>query len=140
MLYLHLYIILLTYLGKNQLTGSVPTSVGQLIHLMVLSFWENQINGSIPEKLGNLKNLTGLDLSENFISGRIPSQFQYTLRVDFLISTRHKWFLMMSFSTGTGLEHAGIVGPVRWLWTLDSSAKTRNKEDRWGLVRCLSDA
>ena len=92
MLYLHLYIILLTYLGNNQLTGYVPSSVGQLIHLMVLSFWENQINGSIPEKLGNLKNLTGLDLSENFISGRIPSQFQYTLRMDFSISTRHKWF------------------------------------------------
>ena len=39
---------------------------------------------------------------------------------------------------GTGT----VAGPVRWLWTLDSSAKTRNKEDRWGLaplpLRCLS--
>ena len=81
MLYLYFYIILLTYLGNNQLTGSVPSSVGQLIHLMVLSFWNNQTNGSTPENLGNLKNLTGLDLSENFISGRIPSQFQYLARL-----------------------------------------------------------
>ena len=32
------------------------------------------------------------------------------------------------------------AGPVRWLWTLDSSAKTRKKEDRRGLARCRSDA
>ena len=48
--------------------------------------------------------------------------------------------LMMPFSTGTGLERVGIAGPVLWLWTLDFSAKTRNKEDRRGLARCLSDA
>ena len=41
---------------------------------------------------------------------------------------------MMPFSTGTGLERVGIIGPVRWLWTLDSSAKTRTKEDRRGFV------
>ena len=45
-----------------------------------------------------------------------------------------------AFSTGTGLECAGFAGPVRWLWALDSSAKTRNKNDRWGLTRCRSDA
>ena len=35
---------------------------------------------------------------------------------------------------GTGT----VVRPVRWLWTLDSSAKIRNKEDPRGLARCLS--
>ena len=45
-----------------------------------------------------------------------------------------------AFSTGTGLERAGIVGPVRCLWTLGSSRKTRNKKNRRGLSRCLSDA
>ena len=47
---------------------------------------------------------------------------------------------MMPFSIGTGLERVGIAGSVRWLWILDFSAKTRNKEDRRGLARCLSDA
>ena len=37
-----------------------------------------------------------------------------------------------AFSTGTGLERAGFAGPVRWLWALDSSAKTRNKKDSGG--------
>ena len=39
-----------------------------------------------------------------------------------------------AFSIGTGLERAGIVGSVRWLWTSGSSAKTRNKRDRPGLT------
>ena len=37
---------------------------------------------------------------------------------------------------GTGT----VAGPVRWLWTLDSSTITKNKEDRWGLTRYRSDA
>ena len=37
-------------------------------------------------------------------------------------------------------ETGTATGPVRWLWTLDSSAKARNKEDRRRLARCLSDA
>ena len=44
------------------------------------------------------------------------------------------------FSIGIGLERAGFTGPVRWLWTLDSSAKTRKKKDQRGLARCRSDA
>ena len=47
---------------------------------------------------------------------------------------------MMLFSIGTELERVGVVGPVCWLWTLDSSAKTRKKEDRRGFARGRSDA
>ena len=56
------------------------------------------------------------------------------------LSSHRRRLLMMPFSTGTGLERVGIAGPIRWLWTLDSSAKTINKEDQRGLARCLSDA
>ena len=38
-----------------------------------------------------------------------------------------------AFSTGNGLERARFAGPVRWLWALDSSAKTRNKKISGGL-------
>ena len=34
-----------------------------------------------------------------------------------------------AFSTETGVELGGIVGPVRCLWMSDSSAKIRNKKD-----------
>ena len=39
-----------------------------------------------------------------------------------------------------GPERVGIDGPVRWLCTLRSPAKTRNKEDRRGLAHFRSDA
>ena len=45
-----------------------------------------------------------------------------------------------AFSTGIEIECAGFAGLVRWLWALDSSAKTRNKKDRRGVARCRSDA
>ena len=56
--------------------------------------------------------------------------------------------LMMPFSIGTGLERVEIVGPELKL-SLGRSAgsgrwtplqKARNKEDRRGFARCLSDA
>ena len=39
---------------------------------------------------------------------------------------------MMLFLTGTGLEHAGIAGPVHFLWMSGSPAKIRNNKDRRG--------
>ena len=36
------------------------------------------------------------------------------------------------FSIGIGLDCAGIVGPIHWLWKSGSSTKTRNKRDRHG--------
>ena len=45
-----------------------------------------------------------------------------------------------AFSTEIGLEFAVIAGSVHCLLMSDSSAKIRNKKDRRGFVRCLSDA
>ena len=50
------------------------------------------------------------------------------------------YVVMMPFSTGTRLERVGIARLVRWIWALDSSAKTRKKKDQRGLARCRSDA
>ena len=45
-------------------------------------------------------------------------------------------------SWGRWAETGTVAGPVCWLWTLDSSAKTRKKEDQRGLrpwpLQCLS--
>ena len=40
-----------------------------------------------------------------------------------LVWVRIPCLLMMPFSIGTGLERVEITGPVRWLWTSNSSAK-----------------
>ena len=74
-----------------------------------------------------------------------PPLFGTQTLVYFLLN-KYKWATQKisddAFSTGTGLERAGFAGPVRWLWALDSSAKTRNKKGLAGACplppRCLS--
>ena len=60
-------------LRLNQLTGSVPGSLGSLTNLQVLSLSDNQLSGSIPDSLASLANLRVLDLGRNRLTGSIPS-------------------------------------------------------------------
>ncbi|KAK3404866.1 hypothetical protein EUGRSUZ_K01167 [Eucalyptus grandis] len=63
------------YFGKNNLTGPIPTSLGNLSSLNILAFFQNQFSRLIPPslgKLGNLTNLNVLNLWGNQFSGSIP--------------------------------------------------------------------
>lgn len=66
----------LTYinLSNNSISGSIPTAVGNLTNLTNLDLSDNNISGSIPPEVGNLTNLTNLDLGDNNISGSIPPE------------------------------------------------------------------
>ncbi len=61
-------------LGNNQLTGSIPTELGNLSNLERLHLGLNQLTGSIPTELGNLSNLERLHLGLNQLTGTIPNQ------------------------------------------------------------------
>ena len=61
-------------LAGNNLQGSIPSELGQLVYVGELDFANNQLTGSIPSELGQLENLTRLNLSANQLTGTIPAE------------------------------------------------------------------
>ncbi len=61
-------------LGKNHLSGQIPRELGNLTYLTSLLLDENELIGTIPPELGDLRELESLLLNENQLTGRIPSE------------------------------------------------------------------
>ncbi|KAF2320787.1 hypothetical protein GH714_030784 [Hevea brasiliensis] len=59
-------------LSLNNLTGSLPDSIGQLKNLDELRLNNNLLQGSIPSSIGNLQRLTTLTLASNKLNGTLP--------------------------------------------------------------------
>ncbi|KAH9618146.1 hypothetical protein KSS87_008499 [Heliosperma pusillum] len=58
----------------NQMTGKIPSLIGQLKELTVINLADNALTGSIPPSLVNLARLMHLDLRNNKLSGELPSE------------------------------------------------------------------
>ena len=65
----NLQILLLDY---NELTGSIPSELGNLSELVVLWLHNNRLTGTIPPELGNPHELHELFLTNNQLTGCIP--------------------------------------------------------------------
>ncbi|MYD08112.1 MAG: S8 family serine peptidase, partial [Acidimicrobiaceae bacterium] len=61
-------------LSDNQLTGTLPSELGNLASLEGLNLYNNDLTGSIPASLGNLAKLEELYLHNNQLTGTIPTQ------------------------------------------------------------------
>ena len=59
-------------LANNNLSGQIPSWIGEFEHLTELNLSGNQFSGSIPEEIGNLSNLLSLQLNDNLLTGEIP--------------------------------------------------------------------
>ncbi|MEN8218678.1 MAG: leucine-rich repeat domain-containing protein [Pseudomonadota bacterium] len=71
-------------LSSNQLTGSIPTELGNLSNLKELWLYGNELTGSIPRELGNLSVLIDLGLSLNDLTGSIPTELGNLTNLNFL--------------------------------------------------------
>ncbi|KAL5726964.1 hypothetical protein ACHQM5_000205 [Ranunculus cassubicifolius] len=60
-------------LGKNQFSGTIPTSLSTLFALRELLVDSNELSGTIPSWIGGLPLLSVIDFSLNNLSGPIPT-------------------------------------------------------------------
>ncbi|KAG0605849.1 hypothetical protein M758_9G092900 [Ceratodon purpureus] len=67
-------LVTLTLTGNPNLTGPLPTQIGDL-PLNILDLHDNGFDGVIPTELAQLRNLLQLDLSGNRFVGQFPAQF-----------------------------------------------------------------
>ncbi|KAG8390934.1 hypothetical protein BUALT_Bualt01G0135200 [Buddleja alternifolia] len=62
-------------LSYSSISGEIPAEMGQLKELRVLELTNNRLSGRLPDSIGNLKLLTKIDLSKNQLVGNIPITF-----------------------------------------------------------------
>ncbi|XP_042484469.1 MDIS1-interacting receptor like kinase 2-like [Macadamia integrifolia] len=58
-------------LGTNELSGTIPDTIGMLSKLTHLDLSSNSLSGNLPSSLANLTRLFMLDVSKNELSGEI---------------------------------------------------------------------
>ena len=88
-----------------QLTGSIPSEIGNLTNLTYLNLGVNNLTGSIPPEIGNLTNLTDLCLGYNQLTGEIPESICDLDELNYWISIEHppygnmeSWITYSNFS------------------------------------------
>ena len=71
-------------LNNNQLTGIIPPEIGNLVHLEYLILMNNQFEGEIPSEIGNLTNLVELYVGNNQLTGIIPPEIGNLVHLEWL--------------------------------------------------------
>ncbi|CAI9113944.1 OLC1v1037507C2 [Oldenlandia corymbosa var. corymbosa] len=61
-------------LSCNQLTGEIPSQLGDLSEIRAINLSHNHLQGSIPSSLSMLKFIESLDLSFNSLIGQVPNE------------------------------------------------------------------
>ena len=78
-------LVLTLSLRSNNLTGSIPSGLGDLTNLRRLNLDSNELTGSIPSELGHLTNLVHLALGWNALTGPIPAELGNLTNLEYLV-------------------------------------------------------
>ncbi|XP_027155999.1 putative receptor-like protein kinase At3g47110 [Coffea eugenioides] len=100
------------FLDENNFGGELPKSVANLTHgLTELGIEGNQLWGTIPEGLGNLVNLIVFDMSWNSLSGVIPSDFGKFQNLQYLGLERNRLSgeILSNLCNSSSLYHLGLA-------------------------------
>jgi Leucine-rich repeat (LRR) protein len=104
-------------LSSNNLNGSIPSSLGNLLELNNFYLQHNKLSGTLPQSLGKLFNLINLRVEDNQLSGLIPLSLgalirlkslyldynQFSGRIPFSLSILHNLqYLDLSYNQLTG--------------------------------------
>ena len=61
-------------LSFNNLQGTLPNDIGNLVYLQKMNLGFNKLSGTLPASIGNLKALASLELFMNKFEGDIPKE------------------------------------------------------------------
>ncbi|KAM7261374.1 hypothetical protein ACFE04_008741 [Oxalis oulophora] len=97
--------------GAN-LTGTIPTDIGDCAGLRIIDLSSNTLVGHIPRNIGNLKNLEGLILNNNLLTGKIPIEIGSCISLKSLIlfDNHLQGFIPPELCKLSGLEKLRIGG------------------------------
>ncbi|PON87273.1 Serine/threonine protein kinase [Trema orientale] len=77
-------------LSNCKLMGNIPSDIGNLSSLILLSLAHNGLSGTIPTSVGRLQKLQRLDLSDNMFQGSIPFEICQLESLADLVLTNNK--------------------------------------------------
>ncbi|KAG5533505.1 hypothetical protein RHGRI_027624 [Rhododendron griersonianum] len=105
--------------GRNQIVGTIPGGISNLVNLTKFSLEENFFSGVIPFEIGKLRNIKLLDFSENNLSGPIPASignltriFKLYLQDNNLNGTIPSSIEYISGLQTLDLSHNFLTGPI----------------------------
>ncbi|XP_062095591.1 leucine-rich repeat receptor protein kinase HPCA1-like [Humulus lupulus] len=104
---------------SNQLTGSIPLSLGLVKSLEVVRLDGNELSDDVPTNLNDLTNVTELILSDNKLSGPLPNltgmnglHFLDLSNNSFDTSDFPSWISTLQSLTTLIMEDTNLQGPI----------------------------
>lgn len=71
-------------LRRNNLTGYLPASIGDLVNLEYLDLYYNNLTGNLPLEIGNMVSLEFFNLAYNKVTGILPSQIGNLIKLNYI--------------------------------------------------------